>query len=174
MTYAHLIRYTCTLLISGVWAIHIYANEVLTKPFDFPNSIRITAINDERTVFIAQPDKKYLISFWASWCVPCITELKHFIPLQRDLQQNGIQLVLINVDRRPKTAIAKFMKKHNLLYNDFFIADMYDAMEKFDATGYPITVAVSNQKVLFRYDYSRVRWDDSLLSAIITGFENTR
>ncbi len=170
MIYTHL---RILLLSIGIlFAPVLHANEVWTKPFDFPSTLHIAALNDPDTLFTPQHNQKYLISFWASWCVPCITELKHFIAIRSALQQNRIQLVLINVDRRPKTAIAKFMDKHALTYDGFYVTDMYDAMAAFDATGLPITVAVDDSKVLFRYDYARMQWNDSLLATIVQGFEN--
>lgn len=148
------------------------ANEVLIKPFAYPNDLTITPLNSSNQTFTPDANKKYLVNFWASWCVPCITELKNFIPLADDLADKGINLVLVNVDRRPHTAIPKFMKKIGLNYADFYVADMYDVLQHFDSSGLPITVAVQDKMVLFRYDYSRIVWNDTLLTTITSGFKN--
>lgn len=154
-----------------VWCHTAQANEVLVQSFAFPNTITITSFDDGNTVFKPQPNKKYLVSFWASWCVPCITEIKHFVPLYDALAEHGIELVLVNVDRRPKTAIPKFMNRYHIApYTHFYVADMYEALQGFESRGIPITVIVDNKNVLARYDFERVQWDADVLDMIIQSF----
>ena len=155
-----------------VYSMSTQANEVLIKPFVYPEKLVVSSLHNARITFVPDANKKYLVSFWASWCVPCITELKNFIPLADDLADKGITLILINVDRRPDIAIPKFIKKIGVQYDSFYVADMYDALQYFEATGLPITVAVQDKMVLFRYDYSRIVWDATLLKTITLGFKD--
>ncbi len=49
---------------------------------------------------VTQWDGKILaINFWASWCPPCVREIPHFIALQEQYGDQGVQFVGIAVDR---------------------------------------------------------------------------
>jgi thiol-disulfide isomerase/thioredoxin len=45
----------------------------------------------------------YVVAFWATWCVPCISdeELTHLRTMQRMLQRKGIDLVSVAIDDLP-------------------------------------------------------------------------
>jgi thiol-disulfide isomerase/thioredoxin len=42
--------------------------------------------------------KVVLVNFWATWCSPCREELPHLIQLERDLEKEGFQLIIISAD----------------------------------------------------------------------------
>ncbi len=42
--------------------------------------------------------KVTLVSFWATWCIPCRQELPQLIQLQKKLEPKGLKLVLISAD----------------------------------------------------------------------------
>ena len=39
-----------------------------------------------------------VLNFWATWCPPCLEEIPHFIEVQEQLQDKGLQIVGIAVD----------------------------------------------------------------------------
>ena len=40
-----------------------------------------------------------LVNFWASWCAPCITEMPSLQKAAEELQPDGIDVLLVSVDR---------------------------------------------------------------------------
>ena len=46
--------------------------------------------------------KVVLLNFWATWCPPCKKEIPHFIELQRDYGDQGLQIVGIAIDEEDK------------------------------------------------------------------------
>jgi thiol-disulfide isomerase/thioredoxin len=42
--------------------------------------------------------KVTLVSFWATWCVPCRAEVPQLVQLEKRLQDKGMKLVLISAD----------------------------------------------------------------------------
>jgi len=46
--------------------------------------------------------KVLVINFWATWCPPCLEEIPHFVRLQRQLGEQGLQFVGIAIDEYDK------------------------------------------------------------------------
>jgi thiol-disulfide isomerase/thioredoxin len=42
--------------------------------------------------------KVVLVSFWASYCVPCLAELPKIVAMKPELQKKGADVVFVNVD----------------------------------------------------------------------------
>jgi thiol-disulfide isomerase/thioredoxin len=43
-----------------------------------------------------------LLSFWASWCGPCIKEMPHIVELERRLRERGFLVLAINIEGNPE------------------------------------------------------------------------
>ncbi len=148
-----------------------FSNARPESKYDFPK-IEITDINGN----IVNPIKKkgnYLVSFWASWCTSCVTEIKNFTATEKQMNIKGVQLILINVDRNPK-AIKKFFKKHKLPETTLtYRANMYDALQQFETTGLPITVAVKDKVVISKYIFLSMPWQSpKLIDNIVQPFKD--
>jgi thiol-disulfide isomerase/thioredoxin len=46
----------------------------------------------------ANKGKVTVVSFWATWCVPCRQEVPQLIAMEKRLQAQGVKLVLISAD----------------------------------------------------------------------------
>jgi peroxiredoxin len=55
--------------------------------------------------------KVVLLDFWATWCVPCQTEVPRFVSFQRQFEKQGFQVVGISVDDTPDP-VRKFYSKY--------------------------------------------------------------
>ena len=58
-----------------------------------------------------------VISFWATWCVPCIEELKQMKRIYKKYSDMGVQFLAISIDD-PKTVgrVNSFVKSHKYPY----------------------------------------------------------
>jgi thiol-disulfide isomerase/thioredoxin len=53
--------------------------------------------------------KVVYVDFWASWCVPCRRSFPWMMELRRKYEDQGLQIVTVNVDR-DRAAAAKFLE----------------------------------------------------------------
>jgi thiol-disulfide isomerase/thioredoxin len=60
--------------------------------------------------------KAVLLNFWATWCVPCKTEMPWFVELQRQYGPQGFQIVGVAMDDASTDDIAKFAKDLGVNY----------------------------------------------------------
>jgi len=42
--------------------------------------------------------KVVLLDFWATWCVPCREETPHFVDLQKEYADRGLQIIGVSMD----------------------------------------------------------------------------
>lgn len=92
--------------------IFLFANKMTAQEL-FPKKGHHSVTNDEvdilltgtsgETVFLndyLKSEKNYLISIWATWCGPCVTELKEFQKHHKKwMDLYNVELVAISIDK---------------------------------------------------------------------------
>lgn len=62
-------------------------------------------------------EKATYITFWATWCKPCMAELPHLQELYEKYQEQGLQIIGMNEDTAKKTAkVKKAVNQKKLSY----------------------------------------------------------
>ena len=62
-------------------------------------------------------DKVVLMSFWATWCKPCLVELKHLQKLYKKYRSKGFVVLAVSMDGPETRAKVKpFVKRYKLRY----------------------------------------------------------
>jgi thiol-disulfide isomerase/thioredoxin len=66
--------------------------------------------------------KVVLLSFWASWCTPCLLELPTFIDLYERLHEKGLEIVPVNVEdvQEAATVVESFWKTKKFPFPTFY------------------------------------------------------
>jgi peroxiredoxin/predicted small lipoprotein YifL len=59
--------------------------------------------------------KTVVLSFWATWCVPCQQEMPAMQALYESLRSKGFEIVAVDV-MEEKTTVAKFRKDHGYTF----------------------------------------------------------
>jgi len=73
-------------------------------------------LNDQEVRLSDFRGKVVILDFWATWCGPCVTEIPHFIELQKEYKEQGFEMVGIAVDREGKEVVLPFVEKHGVDY----------------------------------------------------------
>lgn len=63
-----------------------------------------------------------ILSFWASWCEPCLAELPTFAEIERKYRDKGLRVIPINVDddEQGKTFAKEFWPKKNISFPSYY------------------------------------------------------
>jgi peroxiredoxin len=73
---------------------------------------------DDKKVRLADfKGKVIVLNFWATWCVPCKTEIPEFVDLQKAYESQGVQFIGISVDEKETIAkLRPYIAEHSMNY----------------------------------------------------------
>jgi thiol:disulfide interchange protein DsbD len=60
--------------------------------------------------------KVLLIDFWATWCLPCISEIPIFNQLDKDYKARGFEVIAVSLDEEGAAKVRPFLKQHPMNY----------------------------------------------------------
>lgn len=96
--------------------------------------------------------KVALVDFWATWCVPCLSEIPMFNQLKKDYQARGLEVIAISLDEEGEAKVKPFVKAHPMDYTQV-IGDQSTAPAfKVDDSTLPVTILIDKQgRIRFRH-----------------------
>ncbi len=61
-------------------------------------------------------DTVYVINFWATWCVPCVEELPHFLTVAQDMRKKPVKFIFVSLDfpKNKESRLIPFIKDKHL------------------------------------------------------------
>jgi len=117
---------------------------ILVLNFNFsqesvPNTI-IADFNKKSisTDLVLKDGKYYVLSFWATWCIPCINELDAIADNYKEWTDNGIEIIAISTDdSRTKKRVRPMVNGKNWNF-------------KINIDGIPHTVVTKGKQIISR------------------------
>lgn len=103
--------------------------------------------------------KVVLLSFWASWCTPCLIELPTFIDLHEKLSSKGLVIVPVNVDEPDSAAnfVKDFWKTKKFPFVTFYDPN-HKASEVFQIDSLPSNFVLDKNGRLVAQGYGANDW----------------
>ena len=85
-----------------------------------------------------------LVTFFASWCPPCIQEIPTFIDLQKSYSGKGFSVVAFSMDEGDPAPLYKLIEKYGINY-PVLLADETVIRGVGGVTGIPVTFLVNHK-----------------------------
>ncbi len=77
-------------------------------------SYQVKSFDEVTTLLANTNDTTYVISFWATWCKPCVAELPHLEKLNTEFPALRVILISLDGENYWNTSLQKFIKKNNM------------------------------------------------------------
>jgi thiol-disulfide isomerase/thioredoxin len=90
----------------------------------------------------AQDGRVLLVNFWATWCAPCREEIPDLNDLHADLEDDGLRIIGIALDRRGREKVEPFAEKLSIKYPIIIDPEGTAESEFGPIPGLPTTIVV--------------------------------
>lgn len=101
-----------------------------------PTSFALTDMQGRTHTLAAHQGKWVLVNLWATWCVPCLTEMPELEALSRS--RADLVILGVAVDGQNPRRVAQFAEKMRVTYP--VIAGSDELARQFKARGYPTSI----------------------------------
>jgi thiol-disulfide isomerase/thioredoxin len=75
----------------------------------------LSDLSGQKLSLSAYGGKVVLLDFWATWCEPCRQEIPHFVELQNNYRDQGLQIIGVSMDDDPEP-VRKFYGQFKMNY----------------------------------------------------------
>ncbi len=77
----------------------------------------LPAVQDQKMIDISKfKGKVVLITFWATWCGPCVQEIPSLISLQKEFGSQGLTVIGVSMDQGGEGPVRKVIDKTGINY----------------------------------------------------------
>ncbi len=96
--------------------------------------------------------KVVLVDFWATWCVPCLSEIPMFNQLKKDYQSRGVDVIAISTDEEGAVKVKPFLKAHPMDYTQVIGDKSTAGAFNVDDSSLPVTLLIDKHgRIRFRH-----------------------
>jgi thiol-disulfide isomerase/thioredoxin len=100
-----------------------------------------------------------LLNFWATWCAPCVKELPSLARLKALLGEDGLQIVILNLDRAGGPSIPDFLAEHDAAVFEPYTDPAKKLMRAFRINGLPTTILIAADGTEIGRHEGEAEWD---------------
>lgn len=132
-----------TLLMAGLLVLMSFAQSAVAAS-KMPSFVLPDAVTGETVDSKSFAGKTLLITFFATWCPPCMQEVPDLIDLQKKYSSKGFSVVALSVDEGGAKVVKKLVEKRSINY-PVLMADRSTARNFGGVVGIPTSFLVNSQ-----------------------------
>ncbi len=96
--------------------------------------------------------KVVVLDFWATWCVPCLSEIPMFNQLQSEHKANGMELIGVSLDEGGAEVVKPFLKEHPMDYRQVIGDEKIAESLKIGDSSLPVAIIIDKQgRIRYRH-----------------------
>lgn len=114
--------------------------------------------------------KIVVLNLWATWCTPCVAEMPMLDRLQQQLEDVGVVVIALSLDRGGPTAVREFYDEHGIEHLKIYVDPTMRAQSTFNVIGLPTTILIDREgrdrgRLVGPAEWDEARAADLVLSA---------
>ena len=129
--------------------------QIIKEPY-YINNLELMNYKEKYTLLDDKPASYFIINFWASWCAPCIKEMKSLNVLQKKIP--SLRVITISQDKSLDLAKNFFKKNKHEALEKYFDKDK-KVLSKFSLRGLPTTFIINKDYKVFAKVEGIIEWD---------------
>ena len=108
-------------------------------------------LNDEKNIEkklsnILVLNSKYVVNFWATWCIPCKKELPDLKKMQID--NKDLNIIIISIDKKPIKDQLNFLAKNKVNELTTYFDKNMIFFKSLKLRGIPTTLLIRNKRII--------------------------
>ena len=108
-------------------------------------------LNDEnniekKLINILDFNSKYVVNFWATWCIPCKKELPDLNKMK--IENKDLKVIIISIDKKPIKDQLNFLKKNKVNELTAYFDQNMTFFKSLKLRGIPTTLLIKKQKII--------------------------
>ena len=120
-------------------------------------------LNDEnniekKLINILDFNSKYVVNFWATWCIPCKKELPDLNKMK--IENKDLKVIIISIDKKPINDQLNFLKKNKVNELTAYFDQNMTFFKSLKLRGIPTTLLINQQKIVAKkegiFSYNKV------------------
>ena len=120
-------------------------------------------LNDEnniekKLINILDFNSKYVVNFWATWCIPCKKELPDLNKMK--IENKDLRVIIISIDKKPINDQLNFLKKNKVNELTAYFDQNMTFFKSLRLKGIPTTLLINQQKIVAKkegiFSYNKV------------------
>lgn len=108
-----------------------------------------------------------LINFWATWCVPCVSEMPALEALAVERADTPLVIMAVSVDRKGESVVAPFVRRLQLAKLPIFLDPEAKAITAFGSDALPTTVLIDRRGREIGRLMGAASWDSAAARRLI-------